>query len=93
MGQRLQHSLAIMSVAACVLAGVAGLPVWSSIIGGLCLTLIALWDHEKLRQRFSAVGATHMLAMANLAGVLDGFLVSFAAWCLGAAFRFVLQSV
>jgi len=93
MVQRAQHYLAVAAVAGCVLAGLAGITVWSFLAGGLCLSLISLWDHEKLRSRFAAVGATSMLAMANLASVADSFLVSGAAWCLGAAFRLVLQSV
>jgi hypothetical protein len=52
-----------------------------------------LWDHEKLRPRFTAIGGTGMLAMANLASAADNFLVAGAAWSLGAVFRLVLQSV
>ena len=93
MMERAQHYLAVAAVAGCVLAGLIGLSVWSCLIGGLCLSLISLWDQEKLRSRFAAVGATSMLAMANLASVADSLLVSGAAWCLGAGFRLVLQSV
>jgi len=93
MAHRVQLSIAVAAVAGSVLAGLAGMSAWSFLIGGLCLTFVALWDQEKLRPRFASVGATNVLATANLASVADGFLVSGAAWCLGAAFRFVLQSV
>jgi hypothetical protein len=93
MAERAQHYLAVIAVVGSMLAGIAGLSVWSFLIGGLCLSLISVLDQEKLRPRFAAVDATSMLGMANLASVADGFLVSAAAWCLGAAFRFVLQSV
>ena len=93
MAQRAQHYMALAVVAGCVLAGLAGISVWSFLVGGLCLSLISLWDHEKLRPRFTAIGATGMLAMANLASAADSFLVAGIAWCLGAVFRFVLQSV
>jgi hypothetical protein len=93
MSQRAQHFLAFAVIAGCMLAGLAGISVWSLLVGGVCLSLISLWDHEKLRARFTAVGATGMLAMANLASAADSFLVAGGAWCLGAVFRFVLQSV
>jgi hypothetical protein len=90
--KRAQHYLAAAALAGCVLAGLAGLSVWSFLVGAACLSLISLWDQEKLRSRFAAVGATSMLAVANLASVADSLLVSGAAWCLGAVFRLVLQS-
>ena len=93
MVQRAQHYLAVLSVVSSIILGLAGLPIWSCAVGGLCLTAIAIREHEKLRPRFMSVGATGMLAMANLASFADGFLVCIAAWCLGAAFRFVLQLV
>jgi hypothetical protein len=91
--QRAQHILAFTAIAGCVIAGLTGVPFWSFLLGGLCLSLISLWDHEKLRLRFTAIGATGMLAMANLASAADNFLVAGVAWSLGAVFRLVLQSV
>jgi hypothetical protein len=93
MAHRGQHYIAVAAVAGCVLAGLAGMSVWSFLGGAFCLSLISLWDHEKLRPRFTTVGATSMLAMANLASVADAILVSGAAWCLGAVFRLALQSI
>ena len=83
MAHRVQYYLPVAAIAGCVLAGLAGISFWSFLVSGLCLSLIALWDQEKLRPRFAAVGATSMLAMANLASVADAFLVSGAAWCAG----------
>ena len=91
--QRAQSLLALAAIAGCVAAGLTGMPFWSFLLGGLCLSLISLWDHEKLRPRFTAIGGTGMLAMANLASAADNFLVAGAAWSLGAVFRLVLQSV
>jgi hypothetical protein len=94
MAHRAQHYIvAATAVVGCLLAGLAGISAWSFLVGGLCLSLASLWDQEKLRPRFVAIGATNMLATANLASVADGFFVSGAAWCLGAAFRFVVQSI
>jgi len=93
MAHRGQHYIAVVAVPGCVLAGFAGMSVWSLLGGALCLSLISMWDQEKLRPRFRAVSATSMLAMANLASVADAILVSGAAWCLGAVFRLALQSI
>jgi hypothetical protein len=91
--QRAQHFLAFAAIAGCVIAGLTGVPFWSFLLGGLCLSLISVWDYEKLRPRFTVIEATGMLTMANLASAADNFLVAGAAWCLGAVFRLVLQSV
>lgn len=80
-------------ICSCALAALAGLPLWTSLAGALCLTLISVRDHEKLRPRFIAVRATHMLATANLASLADSCIVAGVAWCVGAAFRFFLQAV
>jgi hypothetical protein len=93
MRERAQISLAAGIVTGSALAGLLGLPFWVFLPGGVSLSLISLWDQEKLRPRFAAVGATSMLASANLASLADSCLVTGAAWCVGAAFRFVLQSV
>jgi hypothetical protein len=91
--QRAQHFLAFTVIAGCIIAGLTGMPFWSFLPGGLCLSLISLWGHERLRPRFTTIGATGVLAMANLASAADNFLVACVAWCLGAVFRLVLQSV
>ena len=93
MAQRAQTCLASAIICVCALAGMIGLPFWTFLAGGLCLSLISMWDQEKLRPRFVAVGATNMLTMANLAGLADSCFVAGAAWGVGAAFRFLLLSV
>jgi hypothetical protein len=87
------HALAAAIISACAVAALAGFPFWTCLAGGLCLTLVSVWNHEKLRPRFVAVGSTQMLMTANLASLADSCLVTAAAWCLGAAFRFVLASL
>jgi hypothetical protein len=90
---RAQAYFATAIVCTCALAALLGLPFWTSLVGGLCLALSAIWNHEKLRPRFVAVRAAHMLTTTNFASLADSCLVTSAAWCVGAAFRFLLQTV
>jgi hypothetical protein len=93
MKERAQIALAAGIVAGSAIAGLLGVSFWVFMACGISLSLISLWDQEKLRPRFAAVGATSMLTMANLASLADSCLVTGAAWCVGVVFRFVLQSV
>jgi hypothetical protein len=89
----LVHALAATIISGCALAALLGLPFWICVAGGLCLTLTSVWCHEKLRPRFLAVGSTQMLMTANLASLADSCLVTAAAWCVGAVFRWLLVAL
>jgi hypothetical protein len=84
------HALAATIIIGCALAALAGLPFWACMAGGLCLTVVSVWNQEKLRPRFVAIGSPQMLMTANLASLADSCLVAGAAWCVGALFRLAL---
>jgi hypothetical protein len=93
MAQRAQACLATTVVVGSALAGLLGLPFWAFLAAGSALSLISIWEQEKLRPRFAALGSTNMLTMAHLASVTDSCLVAASAWGVGLLFRFLLQSV
>jgi hypothetical protein len=86
------HALAATIIVGCALAALVGLPFWTCLAGGLCLTGLSVRSQEKLRPRFVAAGSTQMLMTANLASLADSCLVTTAAWCVGALFRLALTA-
>jgi hypothetical protein len=75
------------------LAGFVGAPFWTFVVGGACLSMIPIWEQEKLRSRFTSLRATNVLGMSHLASIVDSCIVSAAAWAIGALLRLVLMSV
>ena len=73
--------------------GLAGAPIWLSLIAGLALSSIAILKQLKLRARFVVVGSESLLANTQLASLMNGCLTTAAAWGVGALFRLVLQSM
>jgi hypothetical protein len=93
MARQVQTCLVASLVLASVIVGLVGLPVWLSVLCGLSLSLIAIRDQERLRPRFVSVRATNLVTTANMASLAESCLVTGVAWCLGAGFKFVLQSI
>jgi hypothetical protein len=87
------HALAATIIIGSALAALVGLPFWTFLAGGLCLTGISVFSQEKLRPRLVAAGSTQILMTANLASLADSCLVTAAAWCVGALFRLAIIAV
>ena len=90
MKQRMQTTLACAITLASACAGLLNAPVWTFLICGSGLALIAIWDQQKLRTRFAAVGASEVLSSAHLASLADACVVSAAAWGVGMLLRAVV---
>ncbi len=93
MPARAKSALAYGICLACAGAGLAGVALWAIFAAGLSLSLIAIWEQQKLKARFNAVGANEVLTTAYSASVTYGCLTAASAWSIGFAFRLALQSV
>ena len=75
--------LAYLTIVTTAFAALAGAPWWAAVVCGCLLTLISITEHQKLSQRFEAIGATHVLSMAGMASLMDGLMAGGAAFLLG----------
>jgi hypothetical protein len=64
-------------------AAVAGAPWWFALATGTVISLVSIWDQQKLRARFAAVGASDVLATSALASLATGCIGALAAFVLG----------
>ncbi len=81
--------LAYLTIVATAFASLLGAPWWVALIGGTVLASMSIFEQQKLRTRFAAVGANDMLAMAGLASLANGWMAGAAAWALGVGTKFV----
>jgi hypothetical protein len=66
-----------------IFAGLAAAPWWFAAISGSVLSLISIWEQQKLRARFVAVGASDVLTASALASLATGCVTTGAAYVLG----------
>ena len=64
-------------------AGLVSAPWWFAVISGCALSLIGIWEQQKLRARFAAVGASEMLTASALASLATACITTGAAYILG----------
>ncbi len=80
-------------VVSTALLALAGAPWWSALVGGCALSLISIWEQEKLRARFAAVGASDMLTVSALASLATACMATSAAFALGRVVGMILLSL
>jgi hypothetical protein len=88
-----RQALAMVLIGGSAMAGLAGMPIWLSLIGGLGLTIIAILEQQKLRARFVAVGSASMLTGAQLGSLVNSFITAGAAWVVGCLLRLLVQAM
>lgn len=66
-------------------AGVAAAPWWFVVISGCALSLVSIWEQQKLRARFAAVGASEVLTASALASLATACITAGIAYVLGSA--------
>jgi hypothetical protein len=93
MKQLTQMAAACGITLASACAGLVNAPIWTFLLCGSGLALIAIWEQQKLRSRFGDLGAGDVLSMAHLASVADGCIVAAAAWGVGMLLRAALLVV
>lgn len=80
-------------VATSAIAGVAGAPIWMSLLAGLGLSSISISEQRKLRVRFAGVGASDLLTASHVASIANSCLTTGAAWCVGSILRLAVQFI
>jgi hypothetical protein len=65
------------------LAAVIGSPWWVALGAGAAISLVSIWEQQKLRARFAAVGATDVLTTSALAALATGCIGALGAFMIG----------